>query len=314
MKPDQLLDPDYALFRDEPCSEWTLDNLPAIRARIATTHARPGEGRGEQRWIPADPAAGELRVCLYHPMPMDQGSSLPAILYVHGGGFVLGAPEMMDDYLAELANSVGALVVAVDYRLAPEHPFPAPVEDCFTALRWVYDEAEALGVDRQRIVLMGHSAGGGLAAALAIMARDRQLPALAGLALVYPMLDHRTGTPDAPFDNPVTGTFSWSREPNRFCWECLRGGFEPVGERAAWFSPALASTLDGLPPSFIGTGGLDLFMDEDVAFAMQLSRSGVPVELHVYPGVPHMFDLHPGRVTEQCNADVLRALRKMCGR
>lgn len=314
MTPDELLDPQYALFRDEASSEWTLDNLPAIRARIAATYARPGEGRGGQRWIPGAPGASELRVCLYRPASIDLDLALPAILYVHGGGFVLGAPEMMDDYLAELAHSVGALVIAVDYRLAPEHPFPAPVEDCFAALRWIYDEAEALGVNRQRIVLMGHSAGGGLAAALAIMARDRRMPPLAGLALVYPMLDHRTGTADTPSHNPVTGTFSWSREPNRFCWECLRGGFEPAGERAAWFSPALASTLDGLPPSIIATGGLDLFMDEDVAFAMQLSRSGVSVELHVYPGVPHMFDLHPGRVTEQCKADVLRALLTMCGR
>ncbi|MEG5262886.1 alpha/beta hydrolase [Pseudomonas sp. JDS28PS106] len=314
MTPDELLDPQYALFRDEASSEWTLDNLPAIRARIAATYARPGEGRGEQRWIPGAPGASELRVCLYRPAAVDLGAALPAILYVHGGGFVLGAPEMMDDYLVELAVSVGALVIAVDYRLAPEHPFPAPVEDCFAALRWMFHEAEALGLDRRRIVLMGHSAGGGLAAGLAIMARDCQLPPLAGLALVYPMLDHRTGTPGAPSHNPVTGTFSWSREANRFCWECLRGGFEPVGERAAWLSPALAPTLEGLPTSFVGTGGLDLFMEEDVAFALQLSRSGVPVELHVYPGMPHMFDLHPGRVTEQCRADVLRALLGMCGR
>lgn len=314
MTPDELLDPAYQFFRDEPSSEWTLANLPAIRARIHATFPAAGKGRGEQHWIEASSGDARVRLCLYRPALEEDKGPLPAVLYVHGGGFVLGAPEMADEYLARLADELGALIVAVDYRLAPEHPFPVPLYDCFAALSWVLSESEALGLDAQRVVVMGHSAGGGLAAALAILARDRQLPALAGLALVYPMLDHRTGSPDAPQVNPTTGTFSWSREANRFCWSCMRGGLDVPDDQTPYYSPALAPSLEGLPPSFVSVGALDLFLEEDVNFALLLSRSGVAVELHLYPGVPHMFDLHPGDLSNQCNADLVRALHKMCGR
>ena len=314
MKPEELLDPFYQFFRDEPSSDWTLANLPAIRARIHATFPGAGEGRGEQRWIPATSGDARVRVCLYRPDLDASKDPIPAVLYVHGGGFVLGAPEMADEYLTRLAEELGALIVAVDYRLAPEHPFPTPLEDCFAALSWLFSETDSLGLEANRMVVMGHSAGGGLAAALALLARDRQLPALAGLALIYPMLDHRTGTPDAPHENPTTGTFSWSREANQFSWACMRGGLAVPDDQTPLYSPALAPSLEGLPPSFVSVGALDLFLEEDVNFALTLSKSGVPVELHVYPGVPHMFDLHPGDLSDQCNADLVRALRNMCGR
>lgn len=318
MDPDQLLDPEYRFFRDEVSSEWTLSNLAAIRTRIHATFKPAHLARGEQHWL-REPAHGnDLRLCLYRPEHDVGTQDLPAILYVHGGGFVLGCPEMADDYLADLAIEVGALIVAVDYRLAPEHPFPAPLDDCYRALEWLLRQHAALGVNPERIVIMGHSAGGGLAAALTLLARDRGEMSVAGSVLIYPMLDHRTGTPDDPADNPATGTFSWSRKANQFCWHCYQGEYpsEHQGndERAMLFSPALATDLSHLPPSFIAVGALDLFVDEDMAWAGQLSRCGVPVELHVYPGVPHMFDLHPGAVTEQCKTDVVRALKKMLGR
>jgi acetyl esterase/lipase len=316
--PDQLLDPEYRFFRDEVSSEWTLSNLAAIRTRIHATFKPAERARGEQHWVREPANANDLRLCLYRPRHGADAHALPAILYVHGGGFVLGCPEMADDYLADLAIESGALIVAVDYRLAPEHPFPAPLEDCYRGLQWLVRQQAALGVDPERIVIMGHSAGGGLAAALSLLARDRGEISVAGSVLIYPMLDQRTGAAGAPVQNPSAGTFSWSREANQFCWQCYRGeypsDYRGDDDRAMLFSPALATDLSHLPPSFIAVGALDLFVDEDMAWAGQLSRSGVAVELHVYPGVPHMFDLHPGAVTEQCKTDVVRALKKMLGR
>lgn len=309
MNTHHLLDPAYKAFLDEPSSVWTLDNLPAIRRRVDDAWKQPNEARNEQYWTQKD----QIRLCIYRPEhSLKPAQKRATLLYIHGGGFVLGRPEMADDYLADLATELNVLIVAVDYRLAPEHPFPIPLEDCYAALAWIFNEGLALGVDKRKVMVMGHSAGGGLAAAVSIMARDRNEYRLAGLLMVYPMLDQRTGSTTSSADNPTTGTLSWSRGANRFCWECLQGAYALDDDRAALFSPALANDLSGLPPSFISVGALDLFLEEDVAFALALSRSGVPVELHVYPGVPHMFDQYPGLQTEQLKQDITRALACLC--
>jgi acetyl esterase/lipase len=310
MKFDRLLDPDYAAFIDEPMSRWTLSELPAIRARTDASYKAVDQALGEQRQITSLLDGHNLRLCVYRPAN-PSAESLPAMLYIHGGGFVLGRPEMADDYLAGLAQELEILIVAVDYRLAPEHPFPVPLEDCYQALKWIFEQSSSLHVDPTRVVIMGHSAGGGLAAATAILARDKGEHQLAGLLMVYPMLDHRTGQAQAPHDNPTTGHLSWTRDANRFCWQCMQGSYALDDQRQAHFSPALANDLSGMPASFLSVGALDLFLDEGVAFALQLSRCAVPVELHVYPGVPHMFDQHPGAVTQQSAEDIVRALKKM---
>ena len=309
MDTHHLLDPAYKAFLDELASVWTLDNLPAIRRRVDAAWKQPEEARHEQYWTQKD----QIRLCIYRPEHSPKPAQKRAtLLYIHGGGFVLGRPEMADDYLADLANELNVLIVAVDYRLAPEHPFPIPLEDCYAALAWIFNEGLALGVDTQKVMVMGHSAGGGLAAAVSIMVRDRNEYRLARLLMVYPMLDNRTGSTTSSADNPTTGTLSWSREANRFCWECLQGAYALDDDQAALFSPALADDLTGLPPSFMSVGALDLFLEEDVAFALRLSKSGVPVELHVYPGVPHMFDQYPGRPTDQLKQDITRALACLC--
>lgn len=309
MDNNQLLDPAYAVFLDEPSSVWTLDNLPAIRRRVEAAWKQHEEARHEQHWTRKD----HIRLCVYRPKhSLKPAQKLATLLYIHGGGFVLGSPEMADDYLADLANELNVLIVAVDYRLAPEHPFPAPLNDCYAALAWLFNEGLALGVDTQKVMVMGHSAGGGLAAAVSIMARDRNEYRLAGLLMVYPMLDHRTGSNLSPEDNPTTGIRSWTREANRFCWQCLQGTYALDDERMALFSPSRAKDLTDLPPSFISVGALDLFLEENLAFALKLSRSGVPVELHLYPGVPHMFDHYPGRQTDQLKQDITRALACLC--
>ncbi len=307
----KLLDPEYAQFLEKTSTEWTLDNLPAIRTRLSADFKPSRPVRYEERWTTDAPTAPGVRLCIYRPDQKSEDQTLPAILYLHGGGFVLGCPEMADDYLADLANEMKAVIVAVDYRLAPEHPYPVPLEDSYTALSWLFRESYRLGLDANRVVIMGHSAGGGLAAALALLVRERAQYSVAGLVLIYPMLDHRTGSALAPTDNPTTGTLNWGREANRFCWQCLQGSYDSDDAKGFLFSAALAPDLQGLPRSFICVGALDLFMEEDVDFALKLSRSGVPVELHVYPGVPHMFDQYPGSVTDQCRHDVAAALGKM---
>lgn len=308
MKPHELLDPEFHSFLIPGADQWSVETLPSIRERIAATYKNQQSCGYEERWITADSV--RLRLCLYRPAATSSAALLPVILYIHGGGFVLGRPEMADNYLAALAEELKTLIVAVDYRLAPEHPFPLPLEDCYTALGWLFSDDHDLGIDSRKVVIMGHSAGGGLAAALGILARDKGQYPIAAQVLVYPMLDHRTGTSESPHHNESTGTFSWLPAPNRFCWDCHRGSYNLDDERIGLFSTSMQGDLQCLPPSFISVGSLDLFVEEDVEFAMRLSRAGVPVELHVYPGAPHMFDQNPGRITAQSRLDIVRALKE----
>lgn len=262
----------------------------------------------EERTIPGPPGATDVRVLLHRPQ--QARSPAPAILYLHGGGYVAGTPDMMASLCDTLATESGALVVAVQYRLAPETPFPGPLEDCHAALTWLAAEAGALGIDRDRIAVMGQSAGGGLAAALALLARDRGGPALKAQFLIYPMLDPRTGTADAPVDNSTTGELVWTRAANRFGWSALRGGQDITPARLGHFAPALADTVAGLPPTFVAVGALDLFLEEDVAYALRLSRAGIPIDLHLYPGGVHGFDAFPGALADRFHADLYAAIQR----
>lgn len=288
MSTKHLVDPSLLpLLELMPGTAFSHDALPQIRDQYAQRFAFLGEPAitPEVKVIPGP--AGPLEIYWYDPAPGTAGRA--ALYHIHGGGMVIGSARAMQHGPAGMAAALGIPVASVEYRLAPEHPFPAPQEDCLAGLRWLADNAAELGVDPARIAIIGESAGGGLAAATALMARDQGGPALAAQFLVFPMLDHRTGTAECPYRNPATGEFVWTRDSNRFGWEALRGDYAPTDQRKGWFSPSLADSLAGLPPTWIGTGSLDLFLDEDLDYARRLIGAGVPVELHSYRGAVHAF-------------------------
>lgn len=293
-----------------PGFPFTMETLPAIREASAGRFAFLGEPPIKPEIKMIEGPAGPLEVYWYDPAPGTQGRA--ALLHIHGGGMVIGSAASMQHGPSGMAAALGIPVASVDYRLAPEHPFPAPQQDCFAALSWLSAEAAALGVDAARIGVIGESAGGGLAAATAQMARDLGGPVLAAQILVYPMLDHRTGSDDCPYGNAGTGEFVWTRQANRFGWGALRGDYNAADSRKGWFSPALADDLAGLPPCWIGTGSLDLFLDEDLDYARRLIAAGVPVELHSYPGAIHAFNaVAEAQVAKAFNRDMLGAIARM---
>ncbi|GAA4550985.1 alpha/beta hydrolase [Pseudonocardia xishanensis] len=213
----------------------------------------------------------------------DSTGPRPAIVHLHGGGMVMGDRFVGAYEFCAWVEELDVVVVTVEYRLAPEHPHPAPVEDCLAALRWTLDEAGALGVDREKVVMAGTSAGGGLAAGALLLLRDRGGPRIAGQLLCAPMLDDRGETVSAA-QYAVGGV--WDRVSNRTGWAALLG--DTAADRYA--APARAVDLADLPPAYVDVGGAETFRDEDVAYASALWRAGVPAELHVWPGAFHGSD------------------------
>jgi acetyl esterase len=307
-----LVDPEiFPLLEMIPPLNMTAETLGAVRGNFGAAFADlpPPDPLGVWHKAPGQGDDPEVPVLVYTP----PGERMrPAILHIHGGGMVIGSAIAGQVGASAMAVEQDAVVVSVDYRLAPETPFPGPQEDCYAALGWMIANASLLGIDPQRIVITGESAGGGLAAALALMVRDRGEYRIAGQLLVYPMLDHRTWGADDPHKNPTTGEYIWDREMNRFGWESLRGDYALDDERRGWFSPARADDLAGLAPAFLCVGALDLFLDEDMDYARRLSAAAVPVELHVYPGAFHGFNLvATADVAQRCARDMKQAMARL---
>lgn len=240
----------------------------------------------EERHIPGLNGAPDVRLLVYTP-PGDAAGPRSAVYHVHGGGFVIGNPEINDFGNRAMALAVGCVIVSVDYRLAPETRWPGSLEDCYAGLCWTAENASELGIDTARIAIAGESAGGGHAAALAIYARDKKGPAICFQLLDSPMLDDRTGTTSDP--HPHVGEFVWTAERNRFGWEALLGVAPGGPEVRAEMAPARTPDLSGLPTTFISVGSLDLFLEENIEYIRRLSRAGVAVELHIIPGAYHGF-------------------------
>jgi acetyl esterase/lipase len=232
----------------------------------------------EDRTVPGPEGQPDIGVRIYRPV--DATGPLPGICYIHGGGMILGDVAGEDAAASLLCAEVGAVVVSVEYRLAPEHPHPAPVEDCYAGLVWTAKNASELGIDEQRLAVYGGSAGGGLAIGIALLARDRGGPALRFLMPIYPMIDERNVTASS---QEITDIGIWDRAGNVEAWEWYLGG----KEADQYAAPRLAEDVSGLPPTFIDVGTVDLFRDEDIAFAQRLMQAGVPTELHVNPGSYH---------------------------
>jgi acetyl esterase/lipase len=292
-----------------PALELTAEILPQVRAAPPLAFG-PATSRDDvdvkTQSIPGPAGAPSVGVMIY--TPRKRGQRLPCVLHIHGGGYVLGSAAELELVHRLLSSEAQCIIVSVDYRLAPETRFPGAVEDCYAALRWIYSQAAELGVDHQRIGVMGESAGGGLAAALALLSRDRAEYRLAFQHLIYPMIDDRTCT-EAP--HPYAGEFLWTPVNNAFGWSSLLG--TPPGSPGVspYAAAARAVDLAGLPRTYIATAALDLFVEENIDYARRLLRQGVPVELHVYPGAFHAFDLAPdAQVSKQARRDSLAALRR----
>ena len=229
-----------------------------------------------------DGSSQVLRV--FHPR--HAAGPRPMLLWIHGGGFLIGTPAQDDAVSLAFAEQLQCVVVAPTYRLAPEHPYPAPMDDVYAALKWLHANAAALNGRVDRIAIAGASAGGGLAAGLTLLARDRQKVPVAAQVLVYPMLDDRShGAAHFSMHHRL-----WGIRSNAFGWRSYLGagfGTEPI---PAYAAPARANELQGLPPTWIGVGTVDLFHDEDVAYAQRLRAAGVTVELEIVPGAFHGFD------------------------
>ncbi|MEW2352986.1 alpha/beta hydrolase fold domain-containing protein [Spirillospora sp. NPDC029432] len=260
----------------ESTGEFTAVSLEQLR--------RQGSVEVEERMVPGPAGAPDISLLICRPAAAS--GPVPAIYHTHGGGMITGTSL---DGLPELQDAAGldVAIVSVEYRLAPEHPHPAPVEDCYAGLVWTAGHAAELGIDPGRMVIAGGSAGGGLAAATALLARDRGGPALAGQMLLCPMIDDRNDTPSS---SQMAGLGVWDHGDNEFGWTALLGEARGGPDVSPYAAPARATDLSGLPPAFIDVGSAETFRDEDVAYATGIWRAGGIAELHVWPGGCHGFD------------------------
>ncbi len=306
-----LVDPELrALLELFPTIALTADILPALRAAEIPFPPDPRAVAAvdlAERKVPGPAGSPDVGVAIYTPKGSD--SPLPCIFHIHGGGFVAGSVAGLNAVHRSLALEANCVIVSVDYRLAPETRFPGAIEDCYAALRWLVGHVAELGVDASRIGVMGESAGGGLAAALALLVRDRGEYSLAFQHLIYPMLDDRTCVTVDP--HPYVGHYIWTPQSNAFGWASLLGVPPGSPDVSPYAAAARADNLAALPPTYIATGALDLFLEEDLEYARRLTRHSVPVELHVYPGAYHAFNIAPdAHVAINARRDSLAALKR----
>jgi acetyl esterase/lipase len=239
-------------------------------------------------------ASGGVALTLYRPA--ERPSPLPGLLWMHGGGMVIGNRHINDEALIGWCQEFSCICVTVEYRLAPEAPYPAALDDCHAALEYLLSNADSLGLDPDRLGVGGQSSGGGLAAGLALRLRDEGRHRLAFQYLEYPMLDDRQTTPSSQLDElPM-----WSREANTFGWRSYLGELYGTDRVPAYAAPARAQDLTGLPPTFMSVGTADGFRDENMSYAARLNQADVPTELHVYAGAPHAFQLFPDSEIGRC--------------
>ncbi|NUS27541.1 MAG: alpha/beta hydrolase [Streptomyces sp.] len=313
-------DPELAaaleLIKDVISPGLTLDQIDEIRqgpgiALLAELDLTlDGFFEVEDRTVPGPEDAPEISLLICRPAAPPTAGPRPVVYHVHGGGMVIGNNRVGVDVPLAWAKETDAVVVSVEYRLAPEHPHPAPVEDVYAGLVWTAEHAAELGADPERIVIAGASAGGGLCAALALLARDRKGPQVIGQVLMCPMLDDRNDTPSA---HQMAGVGVWDRTANETGWTALLGERRGGPDVPAYAAPARAEDLSGLPPAFLDVGSAETFRDEVVAYASRIWQSGGVAELHVWPGGFHGFDgfAPQSALSQGARAAQLRWLRRL---
>ncbi len=317
MKLTSQIDPELLPFLNEfPILDLSDDSLIQIRKELnAMSIAAAAEVSGfehiliEDRQLAGPDRNQSLRVRIYS---IESDSKVkPAVLWIHGGGYILGCPEVDDLMACQMVDDVGCAVISVDYRLAPENPYPAALDDCNFVLRWIVETAGSLKIDPCRVAIGGASAGAGLAAALALRCRDRADASICYQCLIYPMLDHRTWRTCVQDGAEL---YVWNAENNEFAWNAYLNGNTVRRETTAYESAALAKSLSELPATYLCVGDCDLFFDENMEYAQRLKSAGVPTELHAIPGAPHGFDMFPSRFATDEYARRNAALAKHFGR
>ncbi|KKO52762.1 alpha/beta hydrolase [Paenibacillus sp. DMB20] len=289
-------------------------HLPEDLAKARQTVIPPAE-RSESvrimaRHIPrAD--SQEMLIKIYEPTPRD-GKKLPALLWSHGGGYVLGHPSGEDGLCQSFVQAANCVVISPDYRLAPEHPFPAAIEDCYAALVWMTSAADELNIDLSRLAIGGASAGGGLTAALALMARDRGGPAICFQMPLYPMIDNLNVTPSS---HEITDPAVWNRDNNLAAWKMYLGDHDH-DDISPYAAPSRAKSLAGLPPVYTCVGQLDPFRDETLDYVARLAQAGIDVEFQLYPGCYHGFEhvVPTAEISQRAKNGYIHALARALNR
>lgn len=261
-----------------------LEVIRSVRPRIPYDPVPPLGLRRDELTVPGIGDAARVAVRI-HRVARPSGVPVAGLVWFHGGGYIRGTYDADARFLEDLVERNKCVAVSVEYRLAPETPYPGPLNDCFAGIRFLFENAEELGVDPTRLVVGGCSAGAGLAAACALRARTEDIP-LMHQHLIYPMLDDTQTTPSSTWDRLAV----WPREMTAFAWQCYLGDLYGTGRVPAFAAPARAADLSGLPSTYIHVGSLDGFLHEDLQYASRLTAAGVPTELHVFPMVPHAFE------------------------
>lgn len=303
MNPTELLHPDIRKTV-EAMAMPALDVGQIAMIRSVEWPSASSDGVERSEYL----VPGEPEVPLRVHRPKGVSGPAPCVYSIHGGGYVIGDYGMDDGLFDELCPALGIVGISVQYRLAPETAYPGPLEDCYRGVKWAYEHADELGIDPTSIGIRGISAGGGLAAGLALLTRDRGEVPLAFQLLDCPMIDDRQVT----YSSRLEGLPVWSRESNTFGWRSYLGDLYGTDNVPYTAAAARADDLTGLPPTFVSVGSVDGFLDEDVDYALRLNHANIPTELHVYPGACHGYQMATeSEIAAQSRRDVESWLRRV---